>query len=253
MAANPFDIAQRLRDDRDQQAQSAASVNESLAIVDAIIDEYDELIIKLDTKIQPLMPPINEKIKAVQTAYLNRVSHGCRSDMKWIQIDAKSLNLYNNNDEEVVVYEVQKDPNTFQFLGYYGAKFYRHPKNRDYGANVVLTIDTADANPGSASLIILDSDAAELTGFSTTTASAGIKTGDLIKDSLDDPIIFQTAPAVTGLGTTSYAAYNYAVSGFCTAADNKIYGDQRVGFITDFSIGDEIYDNANKTLSLIHI
>ena len=47
MAANPFDIAQRLRDDRDQQAQSAASVNESLAIVDAIIDEYDELIIKL--------------------------------------------------------------------------------------------------------------------------------------------------------------------------------------------------------------
>ena len=102
MAANPFDIAQRLRDDRDQQAQSAASVNESLAIVDAIIDEYDELIIKLDTKIQPLMPPINEKIKAVQTAYLNRVSHGCRSDMKWIQIDAKSLNLYNNNDEEVV-------------------------------------------------------------------------------------------------------------------------------------------------------
>ena len=249
MAANPFDIAQRLRDDRDQQAQSAASVNESLAIVDAIIDEYDELIIKLDTKIQPLMPPINEKIKAVQTAYLNRVSHGCRSDMKWIQIDSKSLNLYNNNDEEVVVYEVQKDPNTFQFLGYYGAKFYRHPKNRDYGANVVLTIDTADANPGSASLIILDSDAAELTGFSTTTASAGIKTGDLIKDSLDDPIIFQTAPAVTGLGTTSYAAYNYAVSGFCTAADNKIYGDQRVGFITDFSIGDEIYDNANKTSS----
>ena len=28
---------------------------------------------------------------------------------------------------------------------------------------------------------------------------------------------------------------------------DRIYGDQRVGFITDFSIGDEIYDNANKT------
>ena len=26
-------------------------------------------------------------------------------------------------------------------------------------------------------------------------------------------------------------------------SDNKIYGDQRVGFITDFNIGDEIYDN----------
>lgn len=247
MAANPFNISKRLREDREQQAQSAASINESLAIVDAIIDEYDELIIKLDTKIQPYIPPINEKIKAVQQAYLDRVSHGCRSDLKWIQIDAKSLNIYNNSKQEVVVYEVQKDPNTFQFLGYYGAKFYRHPKNRDYGANVVLTIDTADANPGSAALIILDDDAAELTGFSTTTASAGIKTGDLIKDSLDNPVIFQTAPSVTGLGTTSYAAYNYAVSGFCTASDNKIYGDQRVGFITDFNIGDEIYDNSDRT------
>ena len=78
MAANPFNISKRLREDKEQQAQSAASINESLAIVDAIIDEYDELIIKLDTKIQPYIPPINEKIKAVQQAYLDRVSHGCR-------------------------------------------------------------------------------------------------------------------------------------------------------------------------------
>ena len=93
MAANPFNISKRLREDKEQQAQSAASINESLAIVDAIIDEYDELIIKLDTKIQPYIPPINEKIKAVQQAYLDRVSHGCRSDLKWIQIDSKSLNF----------------------------------------------------------------------------------------------------------------------------------------------------------------
>ena len=64
---NPFNISKRLREDKDRQKQSAASINESLAIVDAIIDEYDELIIKLDTKIQPYIP-INEKIKAVQTS-----------------------------------------------------------------------------------------------------------------------------------------------------------------------------------------
>ena len=247
MSADAFNIAKRLRADRDRQKQSAASINESLAIVDAIIDEYDELIIKLDEKVPPLVAPINEKIKAVQTAYLNRISHGCRSDLKWVQIETKSLRLYNNNDQEVIIYEVQKDPNTFQFLGYYGAKFYRHPKNRDYGANVVLKINTADANAGSGALIILDDDASEIVGLSTVTAQTSLKIGDLIKDSLDNPIIFQTAPSVTGVGTTNYAAQNYAVSGFCTAADNKIYGDQRVGFITDFNIGDEIYDNANKT------
>ena len=245
--ADAFNIAKRLRADQDRQKQTAISLNESLAIVDAVIDEYDELIIKLDTKIPPLVAPINEKIKAVQQAYLNRISHGCRSDLKWVQIETKNLRRYNSNDEEIIVYEVQKDPNTFRFLGYYGAKFYRHPKNRDYGANVVLKINTADANAGSAALIVLDEDASEIVGLSTVTAETSLKVGDLIKDSLDNPIIFQTAPTVTGVGTTDYAAQNYAVSGFCTAADNKIYGDQRVGFITDFNIGDEIYDNSNKT------
>ena len=128
MSADAFNIAKRLRADRDRQKQSAASINESLAIVDAIIDEYDELIIKLDEKVPPLVAPINEKIKAVQTAYLNRISHGCRSDLKWVQIETKSLRLYNNNDQEVIIYEVQKDPNRFQFLGYYGAMFIDTPK-----------------------------------------------------------------------------------------------------------------------------
>ena len=245
--ADALNIAKRLRAERDRQKQSAESLNESLAIVDAVIDEYDELIIKLDEKIPPLVAPINAKINAVQQAYLNRISHGCRSDLKWVKIDTKSLNIYNDSDEEVEVYEVRKDPVTFRFLGYYGAKFYRHPKNRDYGANVVLKINTADANAGSAALIVLDEDASEIVGLSTVTAETSLKVGDLIKDSLDNPIIFQTAPTVTGVGTTDYAAQNYAVSGFCTAADNKIYGDQRVGFITDFNIGDEIYDNSNKT------
>ena len=245
--ADAFNIAKRLRANQDRQKQTAISLNESLAVVDAIIDEYDELIIKLDEKVPPLIAPINEKIKAVQQAYLNRISHGCRSDLKWVQIETKSLRLFNNNDQEVIIYEVQKDPATFRFLGYYGAKFYRHPKNRDYGANVVLKINTADANAGSAALIVLDENASEIVGLSTVTAQTSLKVGDLIKDSLDNPIIFQTAPTVTGVGTTDYAAQNYAVSGFCTAADNKIYGDQRVGFITDFNIGDEIYDNSNKT------
>tara|TARA_B100000886_G_scaffold134613_1_gene90845 strand:- start:1909 stop:3519 length:1611 start_codon:yes stop_codon:yes gene_type:complete len=245
--ADALNIAKRLRAERERQKQSAESINESLAIVDAVIDEYDELIIKLDEKVPPLVAPINAKINAVQQAYLNRISHGCRSDLKWVKIDTKSLNIYNDSDEEVEVYEVRKDPVTFRFLGYYGAKFYRYPKNRDYGANVVLKINTADANADSAALIVLDDDASEIVGLSTVTAETSLKVGDLIKDSLDNPIIFQTAPSVTGVGTTDYAAQNYAVSGFCTAADNKIYGDQRVGFITDFNIGDEIYDNSDKT------
>ena len=49
--ADAYNIAKRLRANQDRQKQTAISLNESLAVVDAIIDEYDELIIKLDEKV----------------------------------------------------------------------------------------------------------------------------------------------------------------------------------------------------------
>ena len=132
MASDPNLIAKRLREQRKQVKDETVVLNEQLALVDVIIDEYDDLIIKLDKKIQPLLPPINYQIDQVQKAYLDRVSHGCRSDLTWIQVGTTEL-----NDNEAVVYEVQKDPGTFRFLGYYGPKYYKYPKNREYGSNVV--------------------------------------------------------------------------------------------------------------------
>ena len=64
-------------------------------------------------------------------------------------------------------------------------------------------------------LIILDDDALELVDFNYN-CLCWYQDRRSLKDSLDNPVIFQTAPSVTGLGTTNYAAYNYAVSGFCT-------------------------------------
>ena len=243
MTADPKLIAQRLRDSRKQVTDETAVLNEQLALIDVIIDEYDELINKLDNKVQPLLPPINEKITAVQQAYLARISHGCRSDLTWQQVGATEL-----NDNDAIVYQVTKDPGTFQFLGYYGPKYYKFPKNREYGSNVVETIDNADANVGSNALIIFDADAEYLTGFTTGRAS-GIRTGDFITDSLSNAYIFQAgaATSITGFGLTDYAKYNYAVSGFCTSGDNKLYGDKRIGFVTDFSIGDEVYGASDRS------
>ena len=158
------------------------------------------------------------------------------------------MNIYNNPKQQVKVYEVTKDPSQFRFLGYYGAKYYKFPKNREYGSNVVETISEADANVNSKILPIFDADAETLTGF-TTGRLSGIKTGDFITDSLSYPYIFQAgaATSITGFGLTDYAKYNYAVSGFCTSGDNKIYGDQRIGFVTDFSIGDEVYGAPDRS------
>ena len=248
MASDPNLIAKRLREQRKQVKDETVVLNEQLALTDVIIDEYDDLIIKLDNKIQPLLPPINYQIDQVQKAYLDRISHGCRSDLTWQLQEEKEMNIYNNPNQEVKIYEVVKDPSTFRFLGYYGAKYYKYPKNREYGSNVVETINDADANVGSKILPIFDADAETLTGF-TTGRLSGIKTGDFITDSLSYPYIFQAGAgtSITGFGLTDYAKYNYAVSGFCTSGDNKIYGDQRIGFITDFSIGDEVYGAPDRS------
>ena len=144
MTADPKLIAKRLRDARKQVTDETVVLNEQLALTDVIIDEYDDLIIKLDTKVQPYFPPINRKIKAVQDAYLDRVSHGCRSDLTWTLKEEQQMNLYNNPNQEVKVYEVTKDPSTFRFLGYYGANYYKFPKNREYGSCLLYTSDAAD-------------------------------------------------------------------------------------------------------------
>jgi len=248
--ADPQAIAKRLRDSRDQSTKESEVLNEQLALKDVIIDEYDELINKLDDKIPPLIAPINVKIKAVETAYHNRISHGCRSDLVWqLQENTQtSYRRFGGGNQEVQIYKVVKDPATFRFLGYYGAKYWKYPKNREYGSNVVEIIDNADAIVGSTSLILMDEDAGDMTGLSTTTATPTIKVGDFITDSLDFAVIYQSgsSTAVTGVGTTSYDAKTYAVSGFCTSGDNKVYGDQKVGFLTEFTIGDSFYGTSDK-------
>ena len=241
-------IAKRLRDDRVQKFDQVKQLQEQLTIVDAVIDEYDDLINKLDVKIPPLIEPINTKIKAVETAYRARISHGCRSDLKWILKETKSLRRGGGGNMNINVWEVMKDPDTYQDIGYYGAKYWKYPKNREYGSNVVEIIDNADANVGSGALIIYDSDAETLTGF-TTGVVAGITTGDYITDALQDALIFQlgNTPTVVGLGTTSYPGQAYAVSGFGTAGTTRIYEDGNIGFITNFSVGDYVYGAADRS------
>ena len=46
MASDPNLIAKRLREQRKQVKDETVVLNEQLALVDVIIDEYDDLIIK---------------------------------------------------------------------------------------------------------------------------------------------------------------------------------------------------------------
>ena len=246
----PRDITKRLRESREQKKDQVDQMQEQLTIIDAVIDEYDELILKMDGKIPPLIKPINVDITAVETAYRNRISHGCRSDLAWQQNSVW-------DDDDGGTYQswtVVKDPSTRVTIGYYGGKYWRYPKNIEYGSNVIADITSASVgimsvtSGGEAPMAIFDTRGPQFTGFNTDGEPSGykavIKVGDYITDALENPYIYTTGnlPTVVGLGTTSWPGMRYALSGFCTSSDNKIYGDKNVGIFTHASIGDFVYD-----------
>ena len=246
----PRDITKRLRESREQKKDQVDQMQEQLTIIDAVIDEYDELILKMDGKIPPLIKPINVDITAVETAYRNRISHGCRSDLAWQQNSVW-------DDDDGGTYQswtVVKDPSTRVTIGYYGGKYWRYPKNIEYGSNVIADITSASVgimsvtSGGECPMAIFDTRGPQFTGFNTDGEPSGykavIKVGDYITDALENPYIYTTGnlPTVVGLGTTSWPGMRYALSGFCTSSDNKIYGDKNVGIFTHASIGDFVYD-----------
>jgi len=247
----PRDIAKRLRDTREQKGSQADQMQEQLAITDAVIDEYDEIIVKLDGKIPPLIQPINAAITQVENAYKARVAHGCRSDLVW----EKQVNDWqDNNGSNYESWKVVKSSDQRRTIGYYGAKYWRYPKNREYGSDVVTNIVSASVGilsvttGGTSPMAIFDVLGPQLTGFNTDGGTSGydasIKVGDYITDALEDPYVYTTGnlPTVVGLGTTSWPGGRFALSGFCTSSDNKIYGDKNVGIFTHSNIGDYVYD-----------
>ena len=251
MAADPKDIEKRLRDQSTQIKGQVDQLEELLAIKDAILDEYDELIEKCDKKNYPMIQDINTKIKAVADAYKARISAGCRSDLAWVLQESKTLTSKAfQGSVETQTWKVEKDPSQRVQINRYGLKYYRYPKDRDYGSNVTAEIETANIDQFTTVLVIFDSDTQyELDG--TSTLLKGVKNGDFVTDNLDEPQIFITGnlPTVVGLGTTSYPGIRSDFTGFCTAVDNKIYSDAVQGTVLDYaSVGDFIYDFSGNGL-----
>ena len=247
---SPAKIAKDLRDDFDAMDNQVNQMLEQLTIVDARIDEYDKLINKVDKKIPPLINEINASLDAVADAYKARIAAGCKNDLAWVLLEEKAGNKASAG-EDTSVYQVQKDPATRQQLNYYGVKYYRRPKNREYGSNVVDQIDNGTVDSLTTVMVVFDDDAGDLIGiastdgieYSSSGAASVIKIGDFLTDDLSDPTIFVTGnlPRVVGLGTTSYPAVRQNITGMTTSGTSKFYENRVVGLASDFKIGDVLY------------
>tara|TARA_B100000900_G_scaffold199344_1_gene169047 strand:+ start:1337 stop:2887 length:1551 start_codon:yes stop_codon:yes gene_type:complete len=174
-----------------------------LALKDVQIDVIDELIINIDRQIPQLLKNINDNVKPVQQAYINRIEDGCRSDITW-EVTETGTDV---DDNDYTVYTVVKN-DTRKQVNYYGQKYYRKPHNRDYGSNVIAEIvgNVADTGTG--------------TGISTIAVTSadgieGIGVGDIITDNLDTPTIYSVGnlPRVTGFGTTTVLGITTTIQG----------------------------------------
>jgi len=242
----PKKISKRLRKERKSKDSQIDQMQEQLAITDAIIDEYDELINKIDGKINPLLDPINSKIDEIKAAYDLRISQNSRSNLYWEKSTAQGNKA--TQGEDIVTYICKKDPSQYRFLGYYGAKFWRYPKNREYGANVIDEFARASIAQTSSTLFVFD-EIYNDTGWT----NSGIATGDIITDNLSEPTVWPSGnlPRVVGIGQSVVDAYRFPTSGFTTAGTTRIYGDWKGGLAlndTNFNVGDRLYADEDGIL-----
>lgn len=172
---------------------------DQLALYDVRIDRYDAVIENMDRSLLPGINEINAGATAAAAAYEDRVSAGCKSDLVWVQTGESTIGLpfgkYGTPQETQITYEVQKNPATYKQYGKWGIKYYRRPKNQDYGSNIITEFYGA-IGAGSSNLAIVQ------TGVAGT---IGIQIGDLITDDLENPSVFgiDNLPNVVGFGQST--------------------------------------------------
>ena len=188
------DLEEELKDKKKQREVLLGQ----LSLLDVTIDNFDSLVINIDTDALSIISTINQSILPVKQAYDARVAAGCRSNLSWELVDTWEVDsyysgFYNFNNITYYKYEVKKNSATYSYTPYRGLKYYQKPTNRDYGSNIVTTF-YGSVSAGSTVISIVNGQP----------ISSLIKENDRIIDNIDNPILFSSTniPYITGFGFT---------------------------------------------------
>ena len=209
---------------------------DQLALYDVRIDRYDAIIENMDRSLLPLVNEINVAISSVKAAYDARIAAGCKSNLSWQETARVSYRLspirYGAaSDITQVTYTVLKNPSVNTVYNKYGIKYYRRPKNQDYGSNIVAEF-FGTIGAGSTRLAIVQ------TGLAGT---AGILLGDTITDDLENPITFgvDDLPSIVGFGVSTLLINNVSFGG-TVSVGKTIIAQVGVGTTGSISVGNGI-------------
>jgi hypothetical protein len=239
-------IIKSLKEDRESKINQRNATKDLLLLTDVTIDGYDKLIVNMDKPLPDLITDINEKITAVKTAYDARIAVNCLSDLKWIKIaeETRKVSFFNTGTYGKggalgsinVVYQtwqVKKDPDQYRQINYYGAKYYRRPHNRDYGANLVKELEDVSVGIGSTYIIVFGD---------LNTALYNLRVNDTVTDSLENPTVFQVGnlPEIVGFGSTAVVGPSTTFTGSISLGSTVLL-HTGVGIVTvGISTGDRI-------------
>ena len=220
-------IKKDLKDLIDSKSKQRLEILDLLTLKDVIIDQMDELIIKIDENLPSLFDEINVEVDNVKAAYDARITAGCRSALSW-----KDEGEVDDEDGSRQ-YVVQKNPVTRIDFGYHALKYYQYPRNRDYGSSLIAQFDGNIVGQGltiavTTGVVTLD-EGEPLFPETTTPEYKRIEVGDEIVDALVRPLIFQSGdlPSVVSIGFTD------TLSGVTTS----VVGSVGVGGTILFNMG----------------
>lgn len=235
-------IIDSLKSELESKQQQYDQINDLLLLVDIDLDMYDELITSIDSRIPEPIEEINTKITAVQDAYRDRVSIGCKNDLHWVLQSTKTVSgidtLGNPFSKNYTTYKVEKIASEYRTINYYGAKYYKRPKDRDYGSSAVKEIPSASVGIGSTYMVLYDT-TTDANGF---TILSGIQTNDTITDSIESPLIFTVGslPEVVGFGSTALLGISTTFGGSISLG-STILAYSGVNTTSGISTGDPIW------------
>jgi len=205
-------IVDSLKADQKSKEEQLQQIKDLVLLIDIDLDMYDELIVNIDKQIPSLIKEINDATDEVDAAYEARIAQDVRSELKWVVTgQTKNFTKGGANNTTTTTWQVVKN-NTKQTINKYAAKYYKTPKDRDYGGSAVRDID--DAKIGFESTI-LQSNRSEKDGNGKFLDHIDIEIGDTITDSIENPQIFTVGnlPEVVGFGTTSVLGIKTTFSG----------------------------------------
>ena len=205
-------IVDSLKADQKSKEEQLQQIKDLVLLIDIDLDMYDELIVNIDKQIPSLIKEINDATDEVDAAYEARIAQDVRSELKWVVTgQTKNFTKGGANNTTTTTWQVVKN-NTQQTINKYAAKYYKTPKDRDYGGSAVRDID--DAKIGFESTI-LQSNRSEKDGNGKFLDHIDIEIGDTITDSIENPQIFTVGnlPEVVGFGTTSVLGIKTTFSG----------------------------------------